>query len=136
MVTRTSGAARVARRPRFSSILVDDGGMCGLAGIFNLDATPAAAVVLERMTEVIAHRGPDGHGVFVDRAFALGHRRLAVIDPTPRGRQPMQTRDGRYVLAYNGEVYNFRELRAQLQAEGSRFTSETDTEVVLQALAT
>jgi asparagine synthase (glutamine-hydrolysing) len=110
--------------------------MCGLAGIFNLDATPAAAVVLERMTEVIAHRGPDGHGVFVDRAFALGHRRLAVIDPTPRGRQPMQTRDGRYVLAYNGEVYNFRELRAQLQAEGSRFTSETDTEVVLQALAT
>jgi asparagine synthase (glutamine-hydrolysing) len=109
--------------------------MCGLAGIFNLDAAPAPAVVLERMTQTIAHRGPDGHGVFVDRAFALGHRRLAVIDPTPRGRQPMQTRDGRYVLAYNGELYNFRELRAQLQAEGGRFTSETDTEVVLQALA-
>ncbi len=110
--------------------------MCGLTGFFDLEGAPASAAVVRRMADAIAHRGPDGEGWYTDGSLALGHRRLAVIDPTPRGQQPMQTRDGRYVLAYNGEVYNFRELRGALEARGRTFRSGTDTEVVLEALAT
>ncbi len=87
------------------------------------------------MTDAIAHRGPDGDGSFVEGALALGHRRLAVIDLTPAGHQPMASDDGRYVLTYNGEVYNFNELRVELEAKGYRFHSRTDSEVVLKALA-
>jgi len=87
------------------------------------------------MTDAIAHRGPDGEGQYVDGALGLGHRRLAIIDLSPAGHQPMATEDGRYVLSYNGEVYNFQELRVELQALGHRFNSRTDSEVVLKALA-
>ncbi len=90
---------------------------------------------LQTMTDALAHRGPDGQGVHIDGSLGLGHRRLAIIDPSPAGHQPMQSADGRYVLSYNGEVYNFRELRAELEALGSRFRSSSDTEVVLYALA-
>ena len=87
------------------------------------------------MTDAIAHRGPDGEGQFVDGPLAFGHRRLAIIDLVagrPTSRWPRA--DGRYVLTYNGEIYNFRELRAELEALGHRFRSRTDTEVVLNAL--
>ena len=87
------------------------------------------------MTDAIAHRGPDGEGWFIDGPFGLGHRRLAVIDRSEAAHQPMTTPDGRYVLSYNGEVYNFRELRLELEALGARFRSHGDTEVVLHALA-
>jgi len=86
------------------------------------------------MTDVIAHRGPDGEGTFVQGPVGLGHRRLAVLDLTPAGRQPMASADGRYAISYNGEVYNHAELRAELQANGHQFHSRTDTEVVLHAL--
>jgi len=87
------------------------------------------------MTDAIAHRGPDGEGFFIDRGLGLGHRRLAIIDLTSAGQQPMSTDDGRFVLTYNGEVYNYKELRSELEALGRRFRSRTDSEVVLHALA-
>jgi asparagine synthase (glutamine-hydrolysing) len=109
--------------------------MCGIAGILHRDGRPASPIALKRMTDALAHRGPDGEGSFVDGAVALGHRRLAIIDLSSDGHQPMTSDDGRFVFTYNGEVYNFNELRAQLQARGRRFHSRTDSEVVLHALA-
>ncbi len=87
------------------------------------------------MTDAIAHRGPDGEGHYIDGPLALGHRRLAIIDLSEAGHQPMATEDGRFVIAYNGEVYNFNELRIELEASGHRFHSRTDSEVVLKAMA-
>lgn len=109
--------------------------MCGIAGMLRFDGGPASPVLLRRMTDAIAHRGPDGEGVFVDGPLGLGHRRLAIIDLSPAGHQPMQSPDGRYVLSYNGEIYNFQELRLELEARGHRFRSRTDSEVALLALA-
>jgi asparagine synthase (glutamine-hydrolysing) len=85
------------------------------------------------MTDAIAHRGPDGEGHFVDGAVGLGHRRLSIIDLSPAGHQPMQTTSGRFVLSYNGEIYNFQELRIELESLGHQFRSRTDSEVVLNA---
>jgi asparagine synthase (glutamine-hydrolysing) len=109
--------------------------MCGVAGIFNLDGQPASPALLEAMTSSLAHRGPDGEGVFTQGPVGLGHRRLSVIDLSSAGAQPMESADGRFVISYNGEVFNFRELRAELEALGHRFHSKTDTEVVLVAWA-
>ena len=109
--------------------------MCGIAGVFNLDGAPAESSLLRLMAAAIAHRGPDGEGVYADGAAGLAHRRLAIIDLSSAGQQPMVTGDGRFALTYNGEIYNFRELRAELQARGRRFQSRTDSEVVLQAWA-
>lgn len=109
--------------------------MCGLAGYVNLDGRPASPGILKAMSDTLAHRGPDGEGQLVDGPAGLGHRRLAIIDLTSAGHQPMLTADGRFALAYNGEVYNFRELRSELEARGCRFRSRTDSEVVLHALA-
>jgi asparagine synthase (glutamine-hydrolysing) len=109
--------------------------MCGIAGILNLDAEPVSADVLRRMTDAVAHRGPDGHGYYCDEAIGLGHRRLAIIDLSAAGQQPMVSRDRQLALTYNGEIYNFRELRAELEARGHQFHSKTDSEVVLNAWA-
>lgn len=109
--------------------------MCGIAGIFHLDNRPASPVLLKRMTDAIAHRGPDGEGQYVDGPLGLGHRRLSILDLSAAGQQPMCTADGRFVISYNGEVYNFRELRTELEALGHCFRSQTDTEVVLEAYA-
>ncbi|MCC8952077.1 asparagine synthase (glutamine-hydrolyzing) [Bradyrhizobium sp. Pear77] len=109
--------------------------MCGVAGILNLDQRPVFLHDVRAMTEAIAHRGPDGEGQWIEGAIGLGHRRLAIIDLSPTGEQPMQTADGRFVISYNGEIYNYRELRAELEAQGHRFRSTSDTEVLLQAIA-
>jgi len=109
--------------------------MCGIAGVFNLNGEAVSPVVLRKMTDAIAHRGPDGEGFFIDGFIGLGHRRLAIIDLSPAGHQPMQGTDGRYVISYNGEVYNFQELRIELESLGYQFHSRTDTEVVLNAWA-
>jgi asparagine synthase (glutamine-hydrolysing) len=110
--------------------------MCGVTGIFNLNGEQVEPATLRAMTEALVHRGPDGEGFFCEGPIGIGHRRLAVIDRSERADQPMRTPDGRYVLSYNGEVYNFRELRRELEAFGAHFRSNGDTEVVLQALAT
>lgn len=107
--------------------------MCAIAGILYWDGRPVDRAVIERMTEVMRHRGPDDHGLFVDGAIGLGHRRLSVIDLSAAGRQPMLGEDGG-ALVYNGEVYNFRELREALRGRGHRFRSQSDTEVVLRAI--
>ena len=109
--------------------------MCGIAGLINLDRSPVSPLAIKKMTDAISHRGPDGDGQWVEQNIGLGHRRLAIIDPSPAGHQPMISSDHRYVLSYNGEVYNYRELRAELEAEGVGFRSQTDSEVVLYALA-
>ncbi|UGS38697.1 asparagine synthase (glutamine-hydrolyzing) [Capillimicrobium parvum] len=109
--------------------------MCGITGILNLDGEPVAPRVLRAMADAVRHRGPDGEGTYVDGALGFGHRRLAIIDRSPAAEQPMATRDGRFVLTYNGEVYNFQELRRELEARGWGFRSRGDTEVVLYALA-
>ena len=109
--------------------------MCGVAGVVHLSGEPVSPVVLKRMTDAIAHRGPDGEGQWIERNVGLGHRRLAILDLSPAGQQPMVTADDRWVLSYNGEIYNYRELRGELEAEGVQFRSKTDSEVVLYALA-
>jgi len=107
--------------------------MCGITGIFNLSGEPVSPTVLRKMTDRLAHRGPDGEGIYTDRFMGLGHRRLAIIDLTHAADQPMKTSDGRYVLSYNGEVYNYKDLRRELEAIGHQFQSSSDTEVVLHA---
>ena len=107
--------------------------MCGIVGIFNTDGRPVSIATLRGMTDAVAHRGPDGEGFYTDSFVGLGHRRLAIIDLSPAGHQPMATPEGDVVLVYNGEVYNFHEMRAELEAKGYQFRSRTDTEVVLYA---
>lgn len=109
--------------------------MCGIAGIVNYDGAPVAPPVLRAMTDAIAHRGPDGEGHWIEEGTGFGHRRLAIIDLSPLAHQPMMSHDNRYVLSYNGEIYNFRELRAELQAQGYGFKSQSDSEVLLTAWA-
>lgn len=87
------------------------------------------------MIDTIAHRGPDGEGIYLDNCLGLGHKRLAIIDLSNAGHQPMVTSDKRYVITYNGEIYNFKELRKDLEKEGVVFNSKCDTEVVLNAFA-
>ena len=109
--------------------------MCGVAGLIHTDRSTVPVQTLQRMTDAIAHRGPDGQGHWLEGPVGLGHRRLAIIDLSPAGYQPMVDAGDRFVLSYNGEVYNFRELRTELEALGFRFRSSGDSEVVLHALA-
>jgi asparagine synthase (glutamine-hydrolysing) len=107
--------------------------MCGIVGVCNLNGEPVPAGLLKRMTDVIAHRGPDGEGHYTDSSVGLGHRRLAIIDLSPAGNQPMANVSGDVVITYNGEMYNFQKLRVELEALGYHFHSQTDTEVVVHA---
>ena len=106
--------------------------MCGIAGILTREGDVVHEGVLRLMNEAIAHRGPDDAGTHIDGPVGLANRRLAVIDVTPGGHQPMQTPDERFTIVYNGELFNFIELREQLR-DRERFRSHTDTEVVLRA---
>ncbi len=106
--------------------------MCGIAGIVYEDpARPVSRAALERMCRALGHRGPDGEGIWIGSGVGLAHRRLAVIDLSPAGRQPMSNEDESLWITYNGEIYNFLELRRQLADAGHRFRSRTDTEVIL-----
>jgi asparagine synthase (glutamine-hydrolysing) len=107
--------------------------MCGIVGLVEGGGQPAATTVVRRMCDQLAHRGPDDEGSFVSGGVALGHRRLSIIDLSTAGRQPISSPDGRFVMVYNGEVYNFHELRVELSGLGHSFQSRTDSEVVLRA---
>ena len=110
--------------------------MCGITGFINYNnSIKDVRIVVHRMNDKLAHRGPDDRGIWVDEqtGIALGHRRLSIIDLSCEGRQPMISESGRYVIIYNGEVYNFRELRKGLLARGHIFRSHSDTEVMLAA---
>ncbi len=113
--------------------------MCGLTGFWSMEKRPVHELEgrARRMAETIRHRGPDDSGTWTDQkaGFALGHRRLSILDLSEEGRQPMVSHDGRYVIAYNGEVYNFKELRKELEKQGHLFQGNSDTEVVVNSLA-
>ena len=113
--------------------------MCGIVGVYNYGnpGLPLKAETIARMRDTMAHRGPDDEGVYVspNGRLALGHRRLSILDLSALGHQPMASPDGRYWIVFNGEIYNFRELRPELEAKGHRFRSASDTEVLLALYA-
>ncbi len=106
--------------------------MCGISGIINKNNHSVEPASIFSMTDIIAHRGPDGFGYFYGDYFAFGHRRLSIIDLSEAGHQPMEYR-GQYTLTYNGEIYNYLEIKQELEQEGYTFYSHTDTEVILAA---
>lgn len=108
--------------------------MCGIAGIIHNNKTPPNVHTIRKMIDIMAHRGPDDEGIYLDEWISLGHKRLAVID-IQGGHQPMVSQDGRYVIVYNGELYNYLELRQILQKCGYKFVTKSDTEVLLYWLA-
>jgi asparagine synthase (glutamine-hydrolysing) len=109
--------------------------MCGIVGVYNLNGEPFGLSALKRMSDAIAHRGPDGDGYFTENSIALAHRRLAILDTSPRGAQPMTSKDGNWAVVFNGCIYNFLQLKQELRAKGHEFVSTTDTEVLVEGLA-
>jgi asparagine synthase (glutamine-hydrolysing) len=105
--------------------------MCGIAGALRHDGFPVDREALSRAARSIAHRGPDDEGLHLDGPVGLAHRRLSIIDLSEAGHQPMTNEDGTIWLTYNGEIYNYRELRRLLEARGHRFVSHTDSEVLV-----
>jgi len=110
--------------------------MCGIAGVVNLGSRSVGRSEVDSMVQRLLPRGPDHHAVKVQAHVGLGHTRLSILDLSERGNQPFETADGSGMLVYNGEIFNYVELREELEREGVEFRSETDTEVVLQALHT
>jgi len=113
--------------------------MCGIAGLLSRDRSQdQLQILLQQMQTALQHRGPDDQGTYIssDRQAAIAHTRLSILDLSPAGHQPMSTPDGRYWITFNGEIYNFCELRSQLQSQGEQFHSQTDTEVILKLYQT
>src|SRR5689334_17908146 len=106
--------------------------MCGIAGIIDVRGYPVDSSLLRRLCEVLAHRGPDDEGYYVNGAVALGQRRLSILD-LAGGRQPMANEDGTVWITFNGEIYNFQGLRERLEALGHRFATRSDTEAIVHA---
>ena len=107
--------------------------MCGITGMLHFDNKPIKIETLRAMTASLAHRGPDGEGVYLDGVVGLGHRRLAIIDLSPSGSQPMSNEDRTIWITFNGEIYNFKDLRSELERYGHIFRSSTDTEMIVHA---
>src|SRR5215472_7861557 len=109
--------------------------MCGIVGFYALPPLHGATEVLRRMNDTLVHRGPDAQGYWFDSAHgvALAHRRLAIVDLSEEGAQPMRSASGRYVIVFNGEIYNFLRIRAELEKLGHRFRGHSDTEIMLAA---
>lgn len=107
--------------------------MCGFVAMIRLDGRTVERALIQRMADTIRHRGPDDSGEYFSGPVAFGFRRLSILDLSPLGHQPMTTPDGRYTIVFNGEIYNYRELRRELEAAGHRFHSSGDTEVLLHA---
>lgn len=109
--------------------------MCGIAGIFNLNEAPASEPLIKKITSILNHRGPDGEGFFVENNIALGHKRLAILDLSSKGSQPMFSKNNDWVIVFNGCIYNFIELRNELRSNGFSFISNSDTEVIAEGLS-
>ena len=107
--------------------------MCGIVGCWQKDDTKVDSEMIVKMRDTMVTRGPDDEGIWVNGAIGLGHRRLSILDLSSKGHQPMASECGRFIIVYNGEVYNFREIRSELMSSGYRFQSNSDTEVVLKA---
>jgi asparagine synthase (glutamine-hydrolysing) len=108
--------------------------MCGIAGLIDFHAEVDSAAIAAA-AKTLSKRGPDDCGVWTSANVGFGHQRLAIVDLSPSGHQPMVSSDGRYVIAFNGEIYNYRELRQQLEKKGQRWAGKSDTEVILRAYA-
>ncbi|MBK9192774.1 MAG: hypothetical protein IPM77_15470 [Crocinitomicaceae bacterium] len=106
--------------------------MCGVSGIINKDKSPVQPDLIRSMNDLIIHRGPDGEGFYFGQNFAFGHRRLAIIDLSENGHQPMFYGND-LIITFNGEIYNYIELREELKLLGQEFMTESDTEVILAA---
>jgi len=102
--------------------------MCGICG-FNWEDKE----IIKEMSDTLAHRGPDQYGLYTDKFVSLGHQRLSIIDLSEKGKQPMSNENGDIWVAYNGEIYNFKEIRKDLEGKGHIFKSETDTEIIVHA---
>jgi asparagine synthase (glutamine-hydrolysing) len=107
--------------------------MCGLVGVVNISNRPASETIIKQMNDSIVHRGPDAEGVFVHDNIGLGHRRLSIIDLSASGNQPMYSDDQNFVIVFNGEIYNYKSIRTELELLGYRFRTSTDTEVLLKS---
>src|SRR5690554_4464886 len=107
--------------------------MCGIAGIINLDNSSASEEELLLMMQTMKHRGPDDQGTYIQGGVGFGFVRLSVIDLSAAGHQPFLSADGRYAMVYNGEIYNYPELKKELEELGHLFNTYTDTEVLLNA---
>ena len=108
--------------------------MCGIAGIFNLNKDIVSRTVLKSMSNKIAHRGPDGQGYYLKDNIGLAHNRLAILDISKKGAQPMSSKSNRWTIVFNGCIYNFSELKQELKSKGHVFNSESDTEVICEGL--
>ena len=109
--------------------------MCGILGIYNIEGSPISEESLVEMGNQISHRGPDGEGVYIQNNLGFVHKRLAILDTTANGQQPMHSKDGKWAVIFNGCIYNFKELRKELIQKGHTFESETDTEVIVEGLS-
>jgi asparagine synthase (glutamine-hydrolysing) len=109
--------------------------MCGILGVYNLDGSRFNENALMVMANEIAHRGPDGEGFYIEDGIAFAHKRLAILDKSVNGHQPMFSRNGKWVVVFNGCIYNFQELKDELRALGSSFVSTSDTEIITEGLA-
>lgn len=109
--------------------------MCGILGTYNLNGAPIDKNSLVEMGNQINHRGPDGEGYYVQANLGLVHKRLAILDPTDKGKQPMHSKDGKWVIVFNGCIYNYKELKNDLINKGKTFISNTDTEVVVEGFS-
>ena len=107
--------------------------MCGITGVYNLDERKADPILLKSMTDCLRHRGPDDSGIYVDQNVGLGHARLSILDLSPAGHQPMSNDDQTIWVTFNGEIYNFQEIRKELEQKGYKFKSNSDTEVIIKS---
>ncbi len=107
--------------------------MCGICGIFSSRNLANNSEIISEMNDVLHHRGPDDSGIYIDENIALGHKRLSIIDLSKAGHQPFTSDDGNFILTFNGEIYNFRDLRTILIGLGYKFKTQTDTEVLLKS---
>jgi len=109
--------------------------MCGLSGIYNLNQTAVSEELLKKMSRQLAHRGPDGEGIFYEQNIGLGHQRLSILDLSENGKQPMFSNNKNWIVVFNGCIYNYQKLKIDLQAKGHHFKSTCDTEVICEGLA-
>lgn len=107
--------------------------MCGITGIVNFNGGSVKEYIIKALVHKMKHRGPDDDGLFIEDNIALGFVRLSIIDLSPAGHQPMLSKDERYVIVYNGEIYNYLELKNELEQKGISFHTKTDTEVLLNS---
>ena len=106
--------------------------ICGISGLFNIDGSAVDETLIQKMNDSQIHRGPDAEGVWIDNNIGFGHRRLKIIDLSDESNQPMVSQNGRYVITYNGEIYNYKHIRNELKNKGVNFKTKSDTEVILE----